>query len=91
MSIEVVFQDENEIQRCLYLLHRDLARVVGNQVLADEQLEAHKSGRDRLSGRMLDKARQVVATTPKQERIIKGAQSALRDGLKQARREGVSG
>lgn len=86
MTIEATFNDEKEVQRILYLLHRDLARVVGNQVLAEEQLEAHKVGAIRLSGRMRQRAEQTVATTPEQERVLRGAQNALRDALKHAQR-----
>jgi len=88
MSIEAVFTDEKEVQRILYLLHRDLARVVGNQVIAEEQLEAHKSGAIRLSGRMRERAERTVQTTPEQERVLRGAQNALRDALKHAQKNG---
>lgn len=87
MTLIATFTDEKEVQRCLLLLHRDLARVVGNEVLATEQLEAHRAGTNRLSGRMREKAEQTVKTTPEQERVIRGAQRALRDALKHAQRQ----
>lgn len=83
--IEATFDDEQQVQRLLFLLHRDLARVVGNQVLAEEQLEAHRNGH-RLSGRQRERAERTVATTPDQERVLRGAQAALRDALKQMQR-----
>jgi hypothetical protein len=82
--ITVEFQDERQVQRILFLLHRDLARVVGNEVLATEQLEAHNRREIRLSGRQREKAQQTVNTTPEQEQVIRGAQSVLRDALKNA-------
>lgn len=88
MSIDASFSSEQEVQRCLLLLHRDLARVVGNQVLAEEQLEMHKNGTIRLSGRMRSRAQQTLDTTPEQERVIRGAQTALRDALKHAQKGG---
>lgn len=85
--ITATFQNEEEVQRILFLLHRDLARVVGNQILAQEKLDDHQSGVRRLSGRMREKAQQTVETTPKQEEVIRNAQGALQDALKRFQAE----
>lgn len=85
MSITITFDGElaeQQVQRLVYLASRDLCRVVGAQVLAEEKLER----RDELGGRVRKQAQKTIASTPKQAEVLEEAMSALQAGLKAAQK-----
>lgn len=82
MSAPVIveFKDKREIDRILLLLSQDRARIVGHRVIAEETL-ADPS----VSGGKRDRARQIIETTPEQEKVVRDAQQACREGLRRWR------
>ena len=91
MSIVCEFDDEQQVQRLLFLVHQDLARVVGNIVLSEEKLDDAKAAGIRLPGRIRTKAVEVLKTAPDQEKRLRATQEALQAGLKAARERGEAG
>lgn len=87
----VVPLEHSEIQRLLYLVHRDLARVRGNIVMAEEKLEEMKDPNHKAPGRIRKKALQTIATAPEQRAVLEGAQEALQEALRQGREAGLIG
>ncbi len=83
--------DIPEIQRMLYLIHRDLARVEGNIVLARRKLDSARIGSYSLPGNVRKKAVQTIETAPAQAQVLYGAQYALQQALKVARDQGELG
>lgn len=87
-KIVVEFDNEQQVQRLLYLANRDLCRSVGAEVLAREKLEAQQEG-DRLPGRIRKNAAQTVESAPQQQEVLEGAMDAMKLGLKSVKREQV--
>lgn len=85
-SYIVRFTDVEQINRTLLLIHRDLARVMGEIQIAQERL----SDTTRLSGRMRKKAQSVLESAPRQEAVLRAAQEAMRATLRDLRSEGVA-
>jgi hypothetical protein len=86
MSFTVTFDSEQEVQRLIYLAHRDLCRIEGALVIAERRLE----DRDNLAGRMRRNAVQTVESAPAQIQTINAALEALRGSLAANRNEGSS-
>lgn len=78
---------EKQIQRLIYLAHRDLCRVEGAILLAQERLD----DRDNLSGNQRKQALQTIKAGPEQSDVLEGALEALRGSLRDARRQGTVG
>lgn len=92
MSTEISVTLEHEgIERILFLIHRDLARVRGNIIMAEEKLESFKDPNVKVPGRIRDKAQRTLQTAPKQQAVLEAAQGALQDALREARAEGLVG
>lgn len=85
-KILVEFDNEQQVQRLLYLANRDLCRSVGAEVLAKEKLESQDGG-DRLPGRIRKNAVQTVESAPQQQEVLEGAMDAMKSGLKSAKAE----
>lgn len=92
MTLIAEFKDPKEVQRLLHLVHRDLARVRGNILIAQERLaEEELAGKGILPGSMRKQAYQTIETGPEQQRVLEGAQNALRAALTAARERGEVG
>ena len=94
MTIDVKFNNPQEIHRILHLVHRDLARVRGNILMAGERLEANRNrdpNQKQLPGSVRKQAEDTLRTGPEQQRVLEGAQEALRDALAKARERGEVG
>lgn len=85
----VTFKSTKEIQRLLHLVHRDLARVRGNILIASERLEAEEhAGKPILAGTMRKQAQRIMESGPDQQKVLEDAQNALRAALNDARGRG---
>jgi hypothetical protein len=85
----VEFGSIQEVNRVAYLVYRDLARVEGSRVLAQEQFsEAEAEGR-RLPGRMRAKAKATLDAAPEQARVLRGARAAIQRALRAERENGA--
>lgn len=87
MNIPVKAMTEKEIQRLIYLAHRDLCRVEGAVLLAREKLEAEGN----LSGNQRKQAVMTIKAGPEQAEVLEGALAALRGSLREARSAGMVG
>lgn len=90
-GFEVVFESEQALQRVSYLIHRDLARTLGNIQIAQERLVEAQQTRNSLPGNQRRKAVQVLATAPEQAQVLRGAQEAVQSALRAARNQGRIG
>lgn len=87
----VAFESEQALQRVSYLIHRDLARTLGNIQIAQERLVEAQQTRNSLPGNQRRKAVQVLATAPEQAQVLRGAQEAVQSALRAARNQGRIG
>lgn len=83
--IEVLLRP-SEIERLNLLVHQDLARVRGNQVMAEEKLSKSK-----LAGNIRKRAIDTINGTPHQRAVLEGAREALSEGMKICRQRGHRG
>lgn len=81
-KIVVEFDNEQQVQRLLYLANRDLCRSVGAEVMAKEKLDSQQETGQRLPGRIRKNAVQTIETAPQQQEVLEGAMDALKLGLK---------
>jgi hypothetical protein len=84
-----IFDDDQEVQRALYLVHRDLCRVLGNIVIAQERVEADEHSDDddeRPTGRQRQKAHDTLRSAPQQAVNLRKTQRALQKAVLASRR-----
>lgn len=86
----VVFPSEQAAQRAMYLVQRDLCRVRGAILMAEERLEVLETT-GKLPGSQRRAARQTIESAPDQANVLGEAYEAFQAGLKQARDEGRIG
>lgn len=89
--ITVQFNSIQEIHRVLHLVHRDLARVRGNILMAQERLDYDKNrgpNEKGLPGNVRKQSYKVLESGPEQQQVLEAAQEALRAALADARGNG---
>lgn len=90
-NITVVFPSEQAAQRAMYLVQRDLCRVRGAILMAEERLAILDEPNGKLPGSQRRAARQTVESAPDQARALGEAYEAFQQGLREARERGDIG
>lgn len=91
-ELTATFGSEQQVQRLIYLAHRDLCRVEGSIVLAQEKLDNDGINNEkRLPGNVRKRAEETVNAGPKEATVLEDAIEALRECLRKGREAGVVG